>query len=387
MPPDVQYTKTSRKDVKGRVIYQSAKGADKVRCKDAATGKMVWKKPPAAAKAKKPTMRKTPAPKATRRVRRQQGGGINIADLLKRWGEIKEEFITSHQSSPLSNVPPSVLDYFGTGAPELPDIPSGMMGIKLNVKFLEGFVENVNGAPTDRNTTVAGIKESLMRFVPPILKRKTDKSTDKSAKPGWRGGGDFTDKVTLYPAPDSKLSDGNLEEYTKTAEIVGEALRRLVKSIDASQSNDVINGNIANSLGELSKKLHGRSGGGGMSGGGIASALKGSWGDLADTFGRIHGNFKDIMLKGPLALGHALWVLFVESTLYTVKMVLLVLVCAGTSIVLGRDSLSDSDMVNALFDNDVATATASITCIGVYVCVSLIRFIVWCCILGIKLFG
>ena len=67
MPPDVQYTKTLRKDVKGRVIYQSAKGADKVRCKDAATGKMVWKKPPAAAKAKKPTMRKTPAPKATRR--------------------------------------------------------------------------------------------------------------------------------------------------------------------------------------------------------------------------------------------------------------------------------------------------------------------------------
>ena len=38
------YIKTGRKDGKGRVIYTSEKGEDKVRCKSKSTGKIVWRK-------------------------------------------------------------------------------------------------------------------------------------------------------------------------------------------------------------------------------------------------------------------------------------------------------------------------------------------------------
>ena len=41
------YTKTARKDAKGRVIYKDCKGEDKVRCKatsGANAGKLTWRK-------------------------------------------------------------------------------------------------------------------------------------------------------------------------------------------------------------------------------------------------------------------------------------------------------------------------------------------------------
>ena len=39
------YTKTGGKDGKGRVVYVSAKGVERVRCRSAATGKAEWRKP------------------------------------------------------------------------------------------------------------------------------------------------------------------------------------------------------------------------------------------------------------------------------------------------------------------------------------------------------
>ena len=41
------YTKTGGKDGKGRVVYVSAKGVERVRCRSAATGKAEWRKPAA----------------------------------------------------------------------------------------------------------------------------------------------------------------------------------------------------------------------------------------------------------------------------------------------------------------------------------------------------
>ena len=51
MPPKkaaAAYTKTGGKDGKGRVVYVSAKGVERVRCRSAATGKAEWRKPAAA---------------------------------------------------------------------------------------------------------------------------------------------------------------------------------------------------------------------------------------------------------------------------------------------------------------------------------------------------
>ena len=50
MPPKkaaAAYTKTGGKDGKGRVVYVSAKGVERVRCRSAATGKAEWRKPAA----------------------------------------------------------------------------------------------------------------------------------------------------------------------------------------------------------------------------------------------------------------------------------------------------------------------------------------------------
>jgi hypothetical protein len=61
------YTKTARKDTKGRIIYKNGKGEDKVRCRSvsgANIGKLTWRKPSNKATAK-PTKSK-----------RQKGGAL-----------------------------------------------------------------------------------------------------------------------------------------------------------------------------------------------------------------------------------------------------------------------------------------------------------------------
>ena len=169
------YTKTPRKDAKGRVIWKSKAGADRVRCKSTsgpAAGKLVWRKPA--------TQKPKPAAAAKRR-------GKTTA-TAKGGGDFDYDAFTKN---PFASVPQEALAAVD---------PAKLEHIKTQFGRLAAMAKAVNLHKTRNGIDLTN---KLKQMIPMLGSDFKVKATPDARPDFWRyggGGSGFPDDIPRTPS-------------------------------------------------------------------------------------------------------------------------------------------------------------------------------------------